>query len=356
MLDSKRILFIILIVTVGLSAFAQSRYKSTVIIVSVPADRESTNLYGEIITGFMLTVLQNEGLPATEVPSFEHELTADGLIAPGDDELSAILLLGAKNSADYVLFCAYEARGNEILLYTHMVDVATGELVVTTEERARPILMMDGAIYRSLDRILAAIESRLTAIPEDEIIVADTGDGGDSDVVHVEIPAEEPPKQFRLPGFSLTTGVGALGSLGKAADYFQIGIMPLIQFGYGFNTVIGQLSIGALIGTSYFEASGAISKSQNILSPFGLELGYMSNGGGFLDVSVSVSGGGSVLAMNPNQTGYLIKIIPYGMAGFGFIALPAQVVSIMADVSAIAFFDTELIIGYIPAIHVSIHF
>lgn len=340
------LVLIILFFTVVLS-FSQTRYTSNVIIVAIPVERESTNLYGDIISGFMLTVLDNEGLPATVDQAFEHEMSAEALIAPGEDEVSVMVEFGKKNDADFVLICAYEARGNEILLYSHMVDVEANELVTTSEERARPILMMDGAIYRSLDHILTSLKSRFVEIPESEIVV-DPGDGED--------PPPEPPKQLREPGFSLSAGVGALGSLGKAAEYFQMGITPLLQFGYGFNTVVGQLSIGVLLATSYFEAAGASSESQNIFSPFGLKFGYMSNGGGFLDVSFSISGGGTVLAMNPDQTEFMVKLVPFAMAGLGFVALPTQVVSIIVDVSAVMFFDTELIIGFVPAIHLSVHF
>ena len=331
-------------------------------MVAVPVGTDSGDVYGRIISGFVLTVLQNEEMPAEQISNFERDLAPDGLKALGEADISRIVDFGKAQSMDFILICAYEAGRNEITFYTHMIDVSENALTVSVEEHAKPMLRMDGAIDRSLGRIIAAVESRFILAqgeepePLEEETTQAPPDTVEPQVVSVtRDPPREPTKQIRESGLCFSVGVGGLGALGKAADYFQIGIMPLMQLEYGFTTAIGQLILGGLIGTSYFEASGAKQKAQTLVAPAGLKLGYMSSGGGFLDITVWVSGGGTALAMNPEQKGYVVNIVPYGMGGFGLVALPAQAISIMLDVSVMVLFDKELIIGYVPALYISFH-
>ena len=327
---------------------ARTQYESVFSIIADRSDPTDDRGYATFISNFTITALEGYGIQAIEVedqPAIDRcmELLADG-------NIKGLAALKALKQSDYGLVVTYDLdeKGAE-LLFT-CIDLKNAEVLVTVDEKAAPLLLVDTAILRAVEAVYEKAESYLVAV-RNSVSDSRTDIAGQNASVSETTTISAAPKR----GFILSPSFGIYQTLGAASEYFAAGIMPSISLKYDFPFPAARIAPGILIGAIYFETAGEVSESSNFLSPFAVVLDYTSVSNDIMDFVVFVSGGGAVLSMSVDNEPYVSKLIPYAGGGMGFLFFPLEKFSLGFDVSLGAFFERpKPILGYLISMHMQL--
>jgi hypothetical protein len=322
---------------------------SVVLVYTHDLGDDDANGYGPIISGFITAELASEGIKAHEAETRLKLELGDGSVRAVTGALDQLLELGADESYAFIILCAFDDTAGEIDLYFHVLDVAAGEIDVSTENTSRAALLIDSAISRSLDLMLEQVGDRM-AIAQTE---RDEKLSAMKERTSVTVSPAVPATVSNVParGFAGTAGVGSIVFLGSAADYLRSGLAAAVSGTYGLPFLSGRFDFGVCAAGYFVEPRETITEGTIIISPAGMILGFTSNTGSFLDVSFSLRGGMSIFAAQIEKQPYLTKGVPFVAGGPGFIIFANSPISVQIDVLMNVFFEgKQVIFSYAPNI------
>jgi hypothetical protein len=149
--------------------------------------------------------------------------------------------------------------------------------------------------------------------------------------------------------FEIALGMAPFFPVGEASETFRAGYMVSSGVAWRLAKQAGHIRLGFTTSALLFRAEGPAVSAGSLLLPLGIEASYRSGvSPGFF---VRAAGGAALLAVDPNDTGYLTKILPHLCSGVGVELLPADSFGISVDLSYHLFLERPTpIMGYAPTI------
>ncbi len=134
-----------------------------------------------------------------------------------------------------------------------------------------------------------------------------------------------------------------------------VGLEPNFFGGYRLKAGTGSITLGVYAGLNIFTATGVLISSENLLIPLGADVRYSSSRTNVISLMVRAAGGGALFMVNPNDSGFQRKFIPFASGGMGVNIgeKGAFVISIQANFTV--YFEASLpIMGFSPSVNASL--
>ncbi len=290
----------------------------------------------EILTRFLRIELERAGL--LPIPSDQDKPIA------GARRLAA---LAAEQKARFVLIATYLRSGQDVELELQWLDPDSSR-VAATEQRTAPInLELDGVVASAarvlLDRTGARRE-RVEVVEKPQTVERP-----------VPLPPAisaagvAPPEPFRP--FESTIAFSAVLTTGFASDYFKYGFMPSAFAGYRVRVPRAALALGLSAGYNSFVTEDAVEETGIETVPIGAEARYEYGGSGPLLVYLRAAAGPALLRFQPVGGDWLVKLVPFGIAGIG-VGIPlTDLFGITVEASYSVYLEkAQPIMGFTPSI------
>jgi hypothetical protein len=194
--------------------------------------------------------------------------------------------------------------------------------------------------------VLQGIRDRLVfggregAPPAEVPVPAKEGGGREgAPPAEVPVPASEASPRPVLDvtrHFEFGVGIAPFLAMGDASEFFTVGVAPSLSWGYRWRTPAGHVRVSLLASACAFSAEGP---------------GVSYHGGTSPGLFVSITGGGALLAVDPNESGYLTKLLPFFSGGVGGELLPSDTLGAFFELSYQVYLEREQpIMGYAPQV------
>jgi len=157
------------------------------------------------------------------------------------------------------------------------------------------------------------------------------------------------PKEYK-PRFEFLVGAAPFLAIGRASDYFKVGLMPSFCVNYHFHIDSMYLAIGLSIGVTMFSAEGTRSILESYLIPVGFDIRFGVNDIAFMAFYIHASGGMAFLAINTNDGELKSKMLPFVVGGIGLTFPFFDNMGLAIDANYMVFFEQQSpIMGFAPA-------
>jgi hypothetical protein len=329
--------------------------ESKFILLTAPEGAIQDEGYSDIISNFIRAALTGKGVMATLVTSEED---ADAIRQMADaEDIAGLADLTLKKGSDFLLLTRYSLGASRIELEFWCLDAAQSAIVVSGQETASPLLLLDSAIAREVKQVVSSLQESLVVQSRPETAARDTvepdTDAASPDEVVVgppQVAVATPPAQASpdvKPGLFVSPSFGLFQTLGAAGEYFTSGIMPGVAVHHGFAMLGGRVSPGVSLGTIYFETSDDVVSSSSFLTPFAIDVQYTTASNGIMDFELYLAGGGALFSVSVDRAGFVSKIIPYVGGGMGFLFFQGSNLSLGINIATGAFLERpDPIVGY----------
>lgn len=277
-----------------------------------------------------------------------------------------------KQRASFIIENIYSTADGVLDVEVNCYRVEGNEKIYSSSEIIELDLNLDISVKAVAVEMVKAINSDISAHPEKVVeIEPETAEERDEKTVLIEEPETSEIKEeesvtvlpetvsYRpdkiLKPLSISAGFSPFLAVGAVSDYFKIAYVPDISASYRLGTSFGYWSIGLFASLNYFEATGLLVSSENLLISLGPELKLGVDINSLMSLFVKLNGGVSLYMINRNNEGYENTFVPVFSGGLGlsFDIVPSFSISIAAD---FAFYieSSILISGFMPAI--GVHF
>lgn len=347
-------LVLLLLVSLVIPSVAQepSGEVTPLILVTVRPSRGATSeSVGELIEQVTLmrveTLVQGAARVAPARPADAPAPGAAAEIGAGDP----LQDLAESSAADLVLSVVYGGV-REITVVCTVYDPATGRTTGPVYETTTLTLTFDQTVESLVDQALAPYADRL-----DELLRADTRPMEPEGAQAAEQPSPPPPTEAaaEAPGTppgppaahttqpaGTTAGIavstGAFVPLGGGAGYLSVGAVQSAHVSFPLSKA-PWLAVGMEASFALATATGASARSRVYLLPFGPTIRLASATQSRVRPMAALSGGGSLISVDPNGTGRLWKLVGYAAGATGVGLVLGSRFSIVLATSIQAFFE-----------------
>jgi hypothetical protein len=341
-----------LLAMVGVSSYCQQDDPTVFLVISRTADPATDPGFSKIINGHMRIELEKAKI-AVKGDSKSAEAEATEIFGNTEEETDAQMIrLGGSAEADFAIACIYKSVEQGIELKFSLYDVQSNTLVSTAAQQSIQVLLLDISISKVIDDFLVLIEDRLVYSDELRSVAGETTEEAVAGAniqppFTVEVPFSQPATGKR---FEIGIGLATFILIGKASDYARMGIVTSVDGSYRFFTSSGQIIAGVSSRMCAFRAESATTSSQVLLFPLAAQIRFRR----MFTVTAfefHAAGGPAVFLINPDQTGYLFKLVPYAAAGVGLEVPAVENLGILLDLSFAIYYDgPSSVMGYLPSI------
>jgi hypothetical protein len=323
-----------------LDAQRASQRVSRFLVVPLITIETVTPELDDIVGGNVDLELQRAGL----------EVVQDGNKRRSREDVDSVVDRGRKMDADYVVSFSYTISEGTLALGLACVDVAQEQVVSRSAVRGGLDLEVDRLIAEAVDLLLQPLADSLRYSSGTQETKPDREPRQREPIEIAEIVQAPLPKVLAVSRpIEFALGMAPFFPVGEASNLFGAGYMMTTGIAWRLAKQAGHIRLGFVTSALIYRAEAPGVSAGNLLVPFGLEASYRSGlSPGFF---VRASGGGALLAVDPNDTGYLTKLVPYVSSGVGVELLPTDSFGMAFDVSYYVFIEQQTpIMGYAPTI------
>jgi hypothetical protein len=339
--------------------------KAVVVSIVRPLAAAESSKHKEVIAKALRLFLEKEGLEVTTSPMLESlSIEADD-DSPGNMvtvNYKDLLVMARSLPADFLLFTVYGVSNQELQLVFSLYDIEEGIPCATVKQNKSIDFTLDQRIGEAVDELLLSIKHKLARYsPLQTVSPVES-------IPSTEAPGSEPPPRLSEPPipdpkpFQIAAGVAPFLPIGRASDYFKIGLCTAVHGSYRFDVGTLQLSAGLLTGTYLFQAEGLSGTAGTLLLSIGPLVGIMQGFGSTVDLYIHLSGGMTVMSIAPSGLdNRLSKLLPFALAATGFHLGINSKLGLIAETNLVAFFETadgELspLFGFTPVVYIRLRF
>ena len=338
----------------------------TVIIFSFPREQGEKETLQRTVGNSIQVEMEIAGFRVIEGPgdfNFSSTDTTEGM-SPVNWEM--LYELGAQEGADYLLAGFYILEGNYIAIDFYFHDVSERRELLSVTRKGKMDLAFDRLVAEAVNEIIEKTGIEITdaeaAAPGSSITpVESAADGPESSESSESgkmtmVPVRE-EAVTEIKHLELSLGFAPFLTVGNASEYFRIGYVPCLYGNYRFALARSRIALGIYTGLNLFTAEGIIARADSMLIPIGLDIRYSPGIDSWVNLFFRISGGPVLLALNPNQTGMLIKVISFVLGGIGINLSFSRFIGITLDSSFSVYFEkSQIIMGYTPSLYLFVRF
>jgi hypothetical protein len=334
----------------------------------VSAEENETPGHTVIIFSFPRKQGKEETLQRTVCNSIQVEMELAGfrvIEGPGDfnfsstdttEEISSLnwdrfYELGTQEGADFFLAGFYILAGKDISIDFHFHDVNERRELLSVTRKGKMDLAFDRLVAEAVNdstRGDSTTKGPAAGDPES----SESSESGKMTMFPVREEAATEIKHLEL-----SLGFAPFLTVGNASEYFRIGYIPCLYGNYRFALARSRIALGIYTGLNLFTAEGIIASADSMLIPMGLDIRYSPGIDSWVNLFFRISGGPVIFALNPNQTGMLIKVIPFVLGGIGINLSFSRFIGITIDSSFSVYFEkSQIIMGYTPSLYLFVRF
>jgi hypothetical protein len=338
------------------------------VLVSVRPSRGATSeSVGELIeqvTLMRVETLAQGAVEVTAAPKTDEAAAGTGAAGAPGGSGSSLQLLAESAAADLVLSVVYGGV-REITVVCTVYDPASGRTTGPVYETTTLSLTFDQTVESLVDAALAPYAGRL-----EELLRADEEPAQPKTAAVAERPSpptpteaateapgappvpadDEPPASPGRPAAGIAVATGAFLPLGGGSGYLSVGAVQSAYASFPLAPV-PWVAVGMEGGVVLVDATGASAHSRVYLVPFAASVRLATSNGSRIRPLAALSGGGSLISVDPNGTGRLWKLVGYaaGATGVG-VALGSRF-SLMVLTSMHVFFEPgRPIVAFAPSV------
>ena len=319
---------------------------ATAFEITIPQNAPDPLYYSELISGFVRVELEEAGLRTLSA----RQAATAGRAPPALEEL---LQSAAAAGADLLALSLFSISEEQIRIDFAWYDVAARTPIAATSCSQAMDLSFDRIIQEGVASLLLAARPWLARLPSrPQLASASPVTPGEP------VPAGTALRGIRqAPGrWELGVGTGPFLTVGRASDYFKLGILPFLSGSYRLGRPESPWKVGLFGAACWFRASGAGDQGSAVLAPLGPELRFTSGGERPPAVFLRLSGGPAVFNLKPENQASKTKLVPYLLGGMG-IQLPLGTRAALAlEPAFLVFFEPQApIMGFAPSGSIYVH-
>ena len=343
----------------------------TAIIFSFPREQEEKETLQRTVCDSIQVEMEIAGFRVIEVPGGLNFSSTDTAEGTSPVNWAMLYELGAQEGADYFLAGLYILEGNYITIDFYFHDVSERRELLSVTRKGKMDLAFDRLVAEAVNDIIekTGIEIADTEVvdPGSSIKPVDSTTKGPAAAGPESSESSESGKMTMVPDreetvteikhLELSLGFAPFLTVGNASEYFRIGYVPCLYANYRFALARSRIGLGIYTGLNLFTAEGIIASADSMLIPMGLDIRCSPGIDSWVNLFFRISGGPVLLAINPNQTGMLIKVIPFVLGGLGIILSFSRFIGITIDSSFSVYFEkSQIIMGYTPSLYLFVRF
>jgi hypothetical protein len=303
--------------------------------------------------------------------------------------------LGTQEGADFFLAGFYILAGKDISIDFHFHDVNERRELLSVTRKGKMDLAFDRLVAEAVNEIIentgieitdteaaapGSSEDKTTLTASGEAVTVESAESTAGDSTRGDSttkgPAAGDPESSEssesgkmtmfpvreeaateIKHLELSLGFAPFLTVGDASEYFRIGYIPCLYGNYRFALARSRIALGIYTGLNLFTAEGIIASADSMLIPMGLDIRYSPGIDSWVNLFFRISGGPVIFALNPNQTGMLIKVIPFVLGGIGINLSFSRFIGITIDSSFSVYFEkSQIIMGYTPSLYLFVRF
>jgi hypothetical protein len=339
--------------------------KAVIVNIVRPLAANESLKHKKVIDKALRLFLEKEGLEVITSPKLEslpiepEDESSANMVTPNYTDL---LAMARSLPADFLLLSMYSVSDQELELIFVLYDIEEG-IPCATIKQAKPVdFTLDQGLGEAVDELLLSIQYKLTrysplptASPVESILSTDA-------------PGFKPPSRLLEPliaepkRFQIAAGVAPFLPVGRASDYFKIGLCTAVHGSYRFDVGTVQMNAGLFTGTYLFQAEGLSGTAGTLLLSIGPLVGITHGFDSAIDLYIHLSGGMTVMSITPSGLDNpLSKLLPFALAAAGFHLGLTSKLGLIAETNLVAFFETadgELspLLGFTPVVYFRLRF
>ena len=262
------------------------------------------------------------------------------------DTLPGLYEKALKENTSYIILTEVQIDAEE-LKYIMAVYRAADQFPVYETSRTVTInFYLDQAVKESASILVQAMIADSLANP-DKIVRKSP------EVLPVGEAAGESPVSF----FSLSLGFGPYLTNGEASSYFTTGLAPEFHADFNFKTPGGYWSLGIFGSYNLAEARGVLFDADLQFASVGPELQYAIRFNPVLDLFYNITGGYTILIVNPNDEGIRIASFPFASGRVGLNINIFKHAGLYLSAGYLVYFEQSVVItGLLPSLGLHLRF
>jgi hypothetical protein len=323
---------------------------ATAFEITIPDGEADHPYYRELISGFVRVELEEAGL---------HTITAQQAVTANQAPLGVeeLLELAGAAGADLLAISRFSTREEQIRIDFAWYDVAARVPVAATSRSQAMDLSFDRIIQEGIAALLLASGPWLARLPvrsPQAPLASESPPPTAEEPLRLPEPVSSGPSAPSLrpkPGrWELGAGTGPFLTVGRASDYFKLGILPSISGSFRLGRPESPWRVGVFGAACWFRAAGAGSQGTAVLAPLGPELRFTSAGERPLGVILRISGGPALFSLSPEYQASKTKLIPFLLGGMGLLLPLGSRLALALEPIYLVFFEPQApIMGFMPS-------
>jgi hypothetical protein len=339
----------------SLPAQAADGPAATAFEITIPENAADPLYYWELISDFVRVELEEAGLRTLTAQASATALSARqaATASQAPPALEELLQSAGAAGADLLALSRFSIREEQIRIDFAWYDVAAGAPIAATSCSQAMDLSFDRIIQESVASLLLAARPWLARLPSRPPPVFSSPAAG----------MEPVPSGAALAGirhaparWELGAGTGPFLTVGRASDYFKLGILPFLSGSYRLGRPESPWKVGLFGAACWFRASGAGDQGSAVLAPLGPELRFTSGGERPPAVFLRLSGGPAVFNLKPENQAPKTKLVPFLLGGMGLQLPLGTRVALALEPAFLIFFEPQApIMGFAPSGSIYVH-